>query len=119
MDFKIIDGNVYFKEGDMFDYSHFGPEYISEPTEIENRFEVKKFDLQTTVYQHTDELMGWQGHEVVDGYFTVEPEPEPLPEPTNQELIQAALLLNQQEIMIKQAEQDEVLALLLLGQQGV
>ena len=40
-------------------------------------------------------------------------------EPTEQELIQAEILLNQAEIIAKQKEQDEVLAELLLGQQEV
>ena len=39
--------------------------------------------------------------------------------PTETELIQAEMLLNQQEIIIKQNEQDEVLAAILLGQQTV
>ena len=40
-------------------------------------------------------------------------------EPTETELIQAEILLNQSEIIAKQKEQDEVLAELLLGQQEV
>lgn len=44
---------------------------------------------------------------------------EAVEELTDTELIQAQLLLTQQEIKAKQAEHDEVLALLLLGQQGV
>ena len=44
---------------------------------------------------------------------------ESKPKPTETELIQAELLLNQQEIIIKQNEQDEVLAAILLGQQTV
>ena len=49
----------------------------------------------------------------------VESEPVSEPEPTEQELIQAEILLNQSEIIAKQKEQDEVLAELLLGQQEV
>lgn len=45
--------------------------------------------------------------------------PDSEPEPTETELIQAELLLNQQEIIIKQNEHDEVLAAILLGQQTV
>ena len=41
------------------------------------------------------------------------------PEPTETELIQAELLLNQAEILAKQNEQDEVLAEILLNQMGV
>lgn len=39
--------------------------------------------------------------------------------PTETEMIQAELLLNQQEIIIKQNEHDEVLAAILLEQQTV
>lgn len=46
-------------------------------------------------------------------------EPTPEPEPTEQELIQAELLLNQIDIIAKQNEQDEVLAEILLNQMGV
>ena len=46
-------------------------------------------------------------------------QPETIQEPTEQELIQAEVLLNQAEIISKQKEHDEVLAELLLGQQEV
>ena len=39
--------------------------------------------------------------------------------PTETELIQAEMLLNQQDIIIKQSEHDEVLAAIRLGQQTV
>lgn len=42
---------------------------------------------------------------------------EPVEEPTDEEIIQAEMLLNQQEILINQQSQDEVLAEILLGQQ--
>ena len=54
-----------------------------------------------------------------NGEITAEYEKSPQAEPTEQELIQAEILLNQAEIIAKQKEQDEVLAELLLGQQGV
>lgn len=44
---------------------------------------------------------------------------EPMPEPTESELIQAELLLNQADILARQNEQDEVLAEILLNQMGV
>lgn len=44
---------------------------------------------------------------------------ETQPEPTEQELVQAEMLLNQIEIMQRQSEQDEVLAEILLNQMGV
>ena len=54
-----------------------------------------------------------------NGEITAEYEKSPQAEPTEQELIQAEILLNQAEIIAKQKEQDEVLAELLLGQQEV
>ena len=48
-----------------------------------------------------------------------ESEPVSEPEPTEDELIQAEILLNQAEIIAKQNEHDEVLAEILLGQQEV
>lgn len=60
------------------------------------------------------------GKKYVDGVWEeVESEPVSEPEPTEQELIQAEILLNQAEIIAKQKEHDEVLAELLLGQQEV
>lgn len=44
---------------------------------------------------------------------------EPMPDPTESELIQAELLLNQADILARQNEQDEVLAEILLNQMGV
>lgn len=41
------------------------------------------------------------------------------PDPTETELIQAELLLNQADILARQNEQDEVLAEILLNQMGV
>lgn len=56
----------------------------------------------------------------VNGEWLQQPkQPEPIYEPTEQELIQAEILLNQADILAKQAEQDEVLAEILLNQMGV
>lgn len=46
-------------------------------------------------------------------------EPRPEPEPTEEEIIQAEMLLNQAQIIATQQEQDEVLAAILLNQMGV
>jgi len=116
MEFKIIDGNVYFKNEGMGCFSHFGPLYVSEPTETENQHETKKFDLTTGEYQHTNELTEWQGYTVTSGYYTYIPAASI---PTDAEIIQAEMLLNQQDILINQAAHDEVLAAILLAQQGV
>ena len=50
---------------------------------------------------------------------TMEEEVLTLAEPTEQEILQAEMLLNQQQIINRQNEQDMVLAELLLNQQGV
>lgn len=47
------------------------------------------------------------------------PEPAPEPEPTEKEIIQGEMLLNQAQIIATQQEQDEVLAAILLNQMGV
>ena len=53
-------------------------------------------------------------------YIKCEPiEPQPEPEPTEGEIIQAEMLLNQAQIIATQQEQDEVLAAILLNQMGV
>ena len=58
------------------------------------------------------------GDKVIDGIIVGTYVPKE-PEMTEQELIQAEILLNQAEIIAKQKEHDEVLAELLLGQQEV
>lgn len=47
------------------------------------------------------------------------PQPAPEAEPTENEIIQAEMLLNQAQIIATQQEQDEVLAAILLNQMGV
>lgn len=46
-------------------------------------------------------------------------QPAPESEPTEDEIIQAEMLLNQAQIIATQEEQDEVLAAILLNQMGV
>ena len=56
----------------------------------------------------------------VDGeWVEYTPEPIPEPEPTEQEIMQAEMLLNQMQIISTQQEQDEVLAEILINQMGV
>lgn len=57
------------------------------------------------------------GKKYVDGKWEDVEHPEEEAEPTEQEIIQAEMLLNQAGIIAKQNEHDEVLAELLLGQQ--
>lgn len=51
-------------------------------------------------------------------WVTLAPEILPDPEPTESELIQAELLLNQVEMLNRQTEMDETLAAILLNQIG-
>lgn len=57
------------------------------------------------------------GKRYVDGEWVEVPQPEP--EPTEEELAQAEVLLMSTEILAKQNEQDEVLAEILLNQMEV
>lgn len=59
------------------------------------------------------------GKKYVDGKWEDVEHPEEEAEPTDEEIIQAEMLLNQAGIIAKQNEHDEVLAELLLGQQEV
>ena len=60
---------------------------------------------------------GVLGMRYVDGEWVEVPQPEP--EPTEEELAQAEMLLMGTEILAKQSEQDEVLAEILLNQMEV
>lgn len=49
----------------------------------------------------------------------IENKSEQQPEPTEEEIMQAEMLLNQMQIIATQQEQDEVLAEILINQMGV
>ena len=72
---------------------------------------------ETTYRVYEDGTKEFACETVVERSANSEPEPEP--EPTEEELVQAEILLNQAEILAKQNEQDEVLAEILLNQMGV
>lgn len=61
--------------------------------------------------------MGYQNG--IFGEYVAEPESIPTPEPSEQEILQAELLLNQMTILDNQTSQDAVMAEILLGQLGV
>ena len=81
--------------------------YLSGIVEAENMIPISEdFDLTNKKY--------------VDGeWVEYEPEPQPEPEPTEEEIMQAEMLLNQMQIIATQQEQDEVLAEILINQMGV
>lgn len=61
----------------------------------------------------------WQRITEDEFYQVVPREPVQKPEPTEQEIINAELLLNQMDILAKLTEQDEVQAQILLNQMEV
>lgn len=84
---------------------------------------IVKESAERTVFLENTEFPEYKKHHVIkyngfEFYYERVTE-EPIPEPTEQELIQAELLLNQIDIIAKQNEQDEVLAEILLNQMGV
>ena len=60
-------------------------------------------------------IFTWDGEKIIIEYADKEPQPEP----TEEEIIQGEMLLNQAQIMATQQEQDEVLAAILLNQMEV
>lgn len=121
--FEIRNENeVWYKSEEMIMPILYGRLEIVVPTG-ENKFQIKKFNFEKESYElcndYTEYEYGEKKYPVTNGEFEIEVEPIPEPEPTEQELIQAEILLNQAEIIAKQNEHDEVLAELLLGQQEV
>ena len=121
--FEIRNENeVWYKSEEMIMPILYGRLEIVVPMG-ENKFQIKKFNFEKESYElcsdYTEYEYGEKKYPVTNGEFEIEVEPIPEPEPTEQELIQAEILLNQAEIIAKQKEQDEVLAELLLGQQEV
>lgn len=115
---------VWYKSEEMIDWIQYGKLIIIEPKEnTENVFEIKKFDFETNTYNICNDFDTYvyndKTYPVTNGCFEIEIEPQKEPEPSEAELIQAEMLLNQAEIISKQMEHDEVLAAILLGQQTV
>ena len=82
-----------------------GISQLSGKVAAENMIELASYDT------------GILGKKYVDGKWEDVEHQEEEAEPTDEEIIQAEMLLNQAEIIAKQSEHDEVLAELLLGQQ--
>lgn len=82
-----------------------GISQLSGKVAAENMIELASYDT------------GILGKKYVDGKWEDVEHPEEEAEPTDEEIIQAEMLLNQAGIIAKQNEHDEVLAELLLGQQ--
>ena len=84
-----------------------GISQLSGKVAAENMIELASYDT------------GILGKKYVDGKWEDVEHPEEEAEPTDEEIIQAEMLLNQAGIIAKQNEHDEVLAEILLGQQEV
>ena len=116
--------DIWYKSEDMYDWIHYGKTIISQPTKTKNILQVMKFNLNTERYEIFTDINKIEyldrEYTVVNGHFEIEESLEKQePEYTETEIIQAQILLNQQEIIIKQNEHDEVLAAIFLKQQTV
>ena len=96
-----------------------GISQLSGKVAAENMIELASYDTGILGKKYVDGKWEDVEHQEENGEITAEYEKSPQAEPTEQELIQAEILLNQSEIIAKQKEHDEVLAELLLGQQEV
>lgn len=115
---------IWYKSKDMLDWIQYGKLIIIEPkVDEDNAFLIKKFDFKTNSYIVCNDFTTYKYNDkdytVTNGYFKVEEKTKEEPLPSEMELIQAEILLNQAEIMAKQNEQDEILAAILLEQQTV
>lgn len=73
---------------------------------------MRKYEIEENGYTYIVEEADDQ---IIAKYLKSEPREEPVPEPTDQELFQAEVMLNQMEILANQEAQDEVLAEILLS----
>ncbi len=105
----FIEGNqVYFQEGEMPAPSHFGTLY-KEFLIGDNQYEVKKFNIETGEYEHTEELQEYSFFgkivTVEKGYFIAEPpkqqETETKNEQQERELDRDELLLEQHLLLLQ------------------
>ena len=114
---------VWYKSEEMYDWIHYG-NLIILMRDIENDciFEIKKFDFDKEQYvlceDFTEYEYGGKMYPVVNGKFEIDIPVLPEPEPTETEIIQAEILLNQAEMINRQMEMDETLAAILLNQMG-
>ena len=116
--------DIWYKSEDMYDWIHYGKTIIIQTTKTKNILQVMKFNLNTERYEIFTDINKIEyldrEYTVVNGHFEIEESLEKQePEYTETEIIQAQILLNQQEIIIKQNEHDEVLAAIFLKQQTV
>lgn len=121
--FKIENDSVMYKTPNMVDWIQYGKVLtVSVKQETENSYvcQVLKFNLNTEKYEPdttvSDYYLNGNLYEVVNGEFEVVKEKEPVSE---QEQLQAEILLNQCNLLINQENQDAVLAEILLNQMGV
>lgn len=115
------ENQVWYKTSDMIEWIHYGNIQTVSPCE-ENQYCIKKFNMENGNYEvdMTVTMHTFNGieYEVVDGYFTVVPTPEPIPVPTTQELVNAEILLNQVTQEARLTAIDEALAVILLNSTG-
>lgn len=119
--FRIENGKVWYKSNDMITEIRYGNEQIAEPCG-NNQYCVKRFVLSSGNYEVDSLITAYNfngtDYVVADGYFTVIPTPEPIPEPTAQDLVNADVLLAQAEQTSKLNSIDETLAVILINSAG-
>lgn len=123
---------IWYKTPEMYDWILYGRLYIVEPTEIENRLVIKKFDFESKTYKITNDFTEYEYngkvYSVSDGMFEIEPEPIPEPQPTqldhieeNQLILMEAMATQYEESLENRLNDQEVQATIyetLLEMQG-
>lgn len=120
--FEIRNENqVWYKSDEMIEWVHYGNIKIVDQAG-ENTYCIKKFNLDRESYEIDTTVTSYNfngtDYGVTDGHFTVIPIPEPITEPTEQELINAEILLNQAAQDAKLAAIDETLSVILINNVG-
>lgn len=103
--FRIEDNDIYYIQEPMIDWVHYGKVIIAEPTGIENQLQIKKFNEELGIHEPYYELTEFEYngkiYSIENGLFTYIPEiiEEVVPEPTQLDRIEAAVLQSKQEII--------------------
>lgn len=96
--FKIENDDIFYIQEPMTIQVHYGKVYVAESTEIKNQLQVKKFNIETGLHEHCDELTEFEYngkiYPVENGFFTVEPTELIVPTyvPTQLDRIESLLL---------------------------
>lgn len=116
--FKIENNDIFYIQEPMIDWIHYGKVYIVEPTEIKNQLQIKKFNIETGLHEHCDELTEFKYngkiYPVENGFFTMELAEPVQPEPTQLDRIES-LLLEEKSAIVEAAIDQYTLELIQEG----